>query len=56
MLTCSKPTGRHYIIIIEYYSDFYDVVRLTPTSSMAVIAAVKNVFACFDLPTVRYLR
>lgn len=44
--------GRHYILIVDYYSRFPEVVSLTSTSSTAVIAAMKSVFAMFSIPTV----
>ncbi|MDD9361445.1 MAG: hypothetical protein PV344_00740 [Anaplasma sp.] len=42
--------GRHYILVVDYYSRFPETVSLTPTSSTAVIAAVKSPFARFGIP------
>ncbi|SCV65341.1 Integrase core domain protein [Anaplasma phagocytophilum] len=45
-------SGRHYVLIVDYYSRFPEVVSLTSTSSTAVIAAVKSSFARFGIPDV----
>lgn len=43
---------RHYVLIVDYYSCFPEVVSLTSTSSIAVIAAVKSLFARFGIQNV----
>lgn len=44
--------GTHYIIVVDYYSRFPEVISLSSTTSTAVIAAVKSTFARHGIPDV----
>ena len=42
--------GKHYIVIADYYSRYHEVIRLTSTISVSVIAAMKSVFSRHGIP------
>ena len=42
--------GKHYIVIADYYSRYPEVIRLTSTTSVSVIAAMKSVFSRHGIP------
>lgn len=42
--------GRDYVLIIDYYSKFPEIVMLGTTLAPAVIATVKSCFARFGIP------
>ena len=44
--------GVHYLVIVDYYSRYPEVVKLSSTTSTAVIAAMKPIFARHGLPEV----
>ena len=44
--------GIHYLLIVDYYSRYPEVVKLSSTTSTAVIAAMKSTFARHGLPEV----
>lgn len=44
--------GRHYVLVVDYYSRFPEVISLTSTASTSVVAAVKSTFARFGIPDV----
>lgn len=48
----SELSGKHYVLIVDYYNRFPKVVSLTSTSPKAVIEAVKSLFARFGFPDV----
>lgn len=43
---------RNYILIVDYYSRFPEVVSLSSTSPLSAIAATKSCFARFGIPNV----
>lgn len=42
--------GKKYLVLIDYYSRYIDVVLLQSTTSVAVIIAMKSVFSCHGIP------
>ena len=44
--------GRHLLIVVDYYSNFIEVSRLTTLSSQATIRALREIFARFGPPDV----
>ena len=42
--------GRHYLIAVDYYSNFIEVDLMTTTTSARVIAILKKQFARFGIP------
>ncbi len=42
--------GKHYLVIVDYYSRWIEIKLLTSQTSLAVINAFKNVFACHGIP------
>nr|XP_037270721.1 uncharacterized protein K02A2.6-like [Rhipicephalus microplus] len=44
--------GRDYVLIVDYYSRFPEIVTLGTSSAKAVVAAVKSCFARFGIPDV----
>ena len=42
--------GKHYTVIADYYSRYPEVIRLTSTTSVSVIAAMKSVFSRHGIP------
>jgi len=44
--------GVHYLLIVDYFSCYPEVLRLTTTTSAAVITAMKAVFARHGIPEV----
>ena len=42
--------GRHYLIAVDYYSNFIEVDLMTKTTSAKVIAILKKQFARFGIP------
>ena len=44
--------SEHYLIIVDYYSRFFEVARLTQTSSKYIIEKMKQVFACHGSPEI----
>lgn len=42
--------GRNYVVMVDYYSRFPEVVSLATTTSSSVIAAMKSSFARFGIP------
>ena len=42
--------GRDYLLLVEHYSKYHEVARLTCKNSEAVILAMKDMFACHGIP------
>ena len=42
--------NKKYVLIVDYYSKYMDVVELSQTTSSSVINAMKSVFACHGIP------
>ena len=43
---------KKYIILVDYYSKYIDVVQITEKTTQSVINTLKCVFACHGLPSV----
>ena len=46
--------GNHYLLVADYYSRYLEVIKLSSTTSSAVIQAMQAMFARFGIP--EYLR
>ena len=44
--------GVTYVIIVDYFSRYPEVIKLTTTTSQSVILAMKSVFSCHGIPEV----
>ena len=44
--------GQHYILMVDYFSRYPEVGKLSTTTSAAVIATMKGVFARYGIPEV----
>ena len=42
--------GKKYLILVDYYLKYIDAVDLKAETTIAVIEAMKTVFACYGLP------
>lgn len=42
--------SKKYLLLVDYYSKYIDVVELNSTTSKSVISAMKSVFACHGIP------
>ena len=42
--------GKNYLLIVDYFSRFVEVIKLTSTTSNAVITATKSVFSRYGVP------
>ena len=43
--------GQHYLLLVDYFSQYPEVIRLTSTTSASVISAMKSVFARHGIPS-----
>ena len=43
--------GQHYLLLVDYFSRYPGVIRLTSTTSASVISAMKSVFARHGIPS-----
>ena len=41
--------GRDYLVTIDYYSDYFEIVKLNDTTARSVIKATKDHFTCHGL-------
>lgn len=44
------PTGEHLLVIVDYYSRYFEVVIMRSTTSTKVIQALQPIFARFGIP------
>ena len=44
--------GQHYLLMVDYFSRYPEVSKLSTTTSAAVIATMKGVFARYEIPEV----
>ena len=42
----------HYMLIVEYFSRYPEVIQLTSTTSAAVVKNMKSIFSCHGVPQV----
>ena len=47
---CFEINGRHYVVLVDIYSDFIELSQLPDLNSNALIKAIKPVFATHDAP------
>ena len=44
--------GTHYLVVVDYFSRYPEIMKLTSTTSTSVISALKSVFARHGIPDV----
>ncbi|XP_062512805.1 uncharacterized protein K02A2.6-like [Corticium candelabrum] len=44
--------GAHYLVVIDYFSRYPELIKLTSTTALAVIQALKSVFARHGIPDI----
>ncbi|XP_062519247.1 uncharacterized protein K02A2.6-like [Corticium candelabrum] len=44
--------GAHYLVVIDYFSRYPELIKLTSTTTLAVIPALKSVFARHGIPDI----
>ena len=44
--------GAHYLVAIDYFSRYPELIKLTSTTALAVIQALKSVFASHGIPDI----
>ena len=49
---CFEINGRHYVVLVDIYSDFIEQSQLPDLNSNALIKAIKPVFATHDAPVI----
>ena len=49
---CFEINGRHYVVLVDIYSDFIELSQLSDLSSNALIKTIKPVFATHSAPTI----
>ena len=45
-------SGEHYLLVVDYFSRFPEIARLTSTTSAAVITSLKSIFARHGIPQI----
>ena len=40
----------NYLVVVDYFSRYFEVVKLTSTASCAVVEAMKNIFSRYGIP------
>ena len=45
-----EPKGSMYLLVVDYYSRFVEVQKLSSTTSTSVIMHLKPLFARFGIP------
>ena len=44
--------GVHYLLVVDYFSRYPEIIKLTSTTSSAIISALKAIFSRFGIPEV----
>ena len=44
--------GKHYLLLVDYFSRYPEVIRLTSTTSASVISVMKSVFSRLGIPNI----
>ena len=44
--------GNHYLVVVDYFSRYPEVIRMTSTTSAAVITALKSIFSRHGIPEI----
>ena len=44
--------GQHYLLVVDYFSRFPEVIKLTSTTSTHVIAMLKTIFSRHRIPEI----
>lgn len=44
--------GEQYLVIVDYFSRFPEVIKMTTTTSAAIITALKSIFSRYGIPEV----
>ena len=47
-----EMSGEHYLLVVDYFSRFPEIAKLTSTTSAAVITSLKSIFARHGIPEV----
>lgn len=47
-----EQSGEHYLLVVDYFSRFQEIAKLTSTTSAAVITSLKSIFARHGIPEV----
>ena len=42
--------GKHYLLLVDYFSRYVEIIKLTTTTSSAVISGMKSVFSRYGIP------
>ena len=48
--TGSRPGGKNYLLVTDYYSRYPEIVQLRSTTSSCIITACKSIFARYGTP------
>lgn len=49
-LLCPLPSGENLLVVVDYYSRYFEVVILRTTTSTKIIEALTPIFARFGVP------
>ena len=44
--------GSTYLLVVDYFSRYPEVIQLTSTTSKSVISSLKSIFSCHGIPSV----
>ena len=44
--------GVHYLLVVDYYSRFVEISKMSSTTSTSIISALKSIFSRYGIPTV----
>lgn len=45
-----KKFGKHYLKVVDYYSKYFEINKLTDTTSATVVHHTKKIFARYGIP------
>ena len=45
-------SGTMYLVVVDAYSKFPEVVKMTSTTSTATINVLRDIFSCYGLPEI----